>query len=348
MKRYRFAFLGLGRVADVHYASVQALEERAQLVAVCDKRPEALTQRTKEWGVPGFTDFEKLLAQVEVDAVCMLLPHHLHPKFVKIAAQHGKNVLLEKPLALSREHAKEIADDVKKYGIILHVGHNGLFHPAFEQMVDFVRRGSIGRPLFARGTSCGWLTFRPWDFRVKKSETGGGCWIDAGGHLIYSLREMLGEVDSVTGMTANLARPEMEGEDHAVALLRYKSGALAQLYVSYGHKLPGYQHDWPQGYLHSIEVYGDKGAIKYITTPEPRLSYFSEVPEVMPEAWQGWLSHQPPEPFEVSFERQLKHFLDCLDTGETPRTTASDALETVKVLLALYEHGGAPEGAPAS
>jgi UDP-N-acetyl-2-amino-2-deoxyglucuronate dehydrogenase len=334
MKRYRFAFVGIGRVADMHYASLQANAERAELVAVCDSRPEAVAQRTKEWGVPGYLDFEELLAGANVDAVCLFLPHHLHAKFVEMAAHQHKPILLEKPLALTLSQAEKIVDDVQKYGITLQVGHNGLFHPAYEQMVDFVRSGRLGKPIFARANSCGWLNFRPWDFRVKKSETGGGCWVDAGGHLVYLLREILGEVDHITGITGRLTRTEMEGEDHALAALRYKSGALAQLFVSYGHKTPGYQNDWPGGFRQWIEIYGDRGAIQYDIAPQPRLKSFSAD---TPKEWQGWLTVTPAQPAETSFHRQFGHFLDCLDGSAKPRVTATDALETLKVLLAFYE-----------
>jgi len=130
----------------------------------------------------------------------------------------------------------------------------------------------------------------------------------------------------------------MEGEDHAAATLRYRSGALAQLFVSYGHKLPGYQLDWPLGYLNSLEISGDKGAVQYVISPEPRVSYFSEVTEAMPEEWQGWLNHQPAEGYGYSFQAALAHFLDCLDTGAKPRVTAEDGLATLDTLLRLYEH----------
>jgi predicted dehydrogenase len=338
MKQYRLAFVGVGRVADVHYGSIQAMPERARLVAVCDSRPEALAQRSAEWGVPAFASFEQLLGEVNPDAVCMFLPHNVHLEYVTAAARAGKPVFLEKPIAATREQARQIADVVAQTGITFLVTHTGLFHPAFERIVEFVRKGWLGKPLFAKGTSAGWLTFRPWDFRLSREKTGGGCWVDAGGHLVYCLREIFGEIESVTGYTARLSRPEMEGEDHAAATLRYRSGALAQLFVSYGHKLPGYQHDWPLGYLNSLEITGDKGAIQYVISPEPRVSYFSEVAEAMPEQWQGWLTHQPAESYAYSFQAALRHFLDCLDTGAKPRVTAEDGLATLDVLLRLYEH----------
>ena len=338
MKKYRLAFAGVGRVADVHYSSVCAMPKRAELVAICDKRPEALAQRQAEWGVPAFDSFEQLLSKADPDAVCLFLPHDVRVEYIAAAARAGKPVFLEKPIAATREAAREIVEIVEKSGITLLVTHTGLFHPAFQQVLEFVHKGWLGRPLFARGTSAGWLTFRPWDFRLSKEKTGGGCWIDAAGHLVYCLREIFGEIDSVTGYTARLSRPEMEGEDHAAATLQYRSGALAQLFVSYGHKLPGYERDWPQGYLNSIEVYGDRGAIQYVICPEPRISYFSEVPEAMPPGWQGWLTHQPADPYTYSFEAALRHFLDCLDTGAKPRVTATDGLATLDVLLRLYEH----------
>lgn len=337
VKQYRLAFVGAGRVADVHYASIQALPERARLVAFCDNRPEALAARRAEWAVPGYESFDELLRQADPDAVCLFLPHNLHLEFVAAAARAAKPVFLEKPIAATRQEASRIAEIVESTGIPFLVTHTGLFHPAFQQLLEFIRKGWLGRPLFAKGTSAGWLTFRPWDFRLSKAQTGGGCWVDAGGHLVYCLREIFGEIESVTGYTARLSRPEMEGEDHAAATLRYRSGALAQLFVSYGHKLPGYQHDWPQGYLNSLEVYGDKGAIQYVISPEPRLRYFSEIPQAMPGEWPGWLTHQPSQPYSYSFVAALAHFLDCLDSGRRPRVTAADGLATLDVLLRLYE-----------
>jgi UDP-N-acetyl-2-amino-2-deoxyglucuronate dehydrogenase len=345
MKKHRLAFVGAGRVADIHYASLQSLSQRARLVAFCDTRPEAVAARQRVWGAPGFQSFQDLLGAVETDAVCLFLPHHVHLENVALASQAGKPVLLEKPLAGTLADAQAIADTVARSGIQLFLTHTGLFHPAFQQVLDFVRKGWLGWPVYGRGISAGWLTFRPWDFRLKRSETGGGCWIDAGNHLVYCFREIFGAVERVTGVTARLTRPEMEGEDHAIGVLKYRSGAIAELFVSYGHKLPGYQYDWPQGYLNAIEIYGDQGAIRYVISPVPEISYFSEIPEAMPPGWKGWLTHAPSQPYTYSFQAVMEHFLDCLDTGAVPRVTAQDGLDTLGVLLKLYGESASDPGA---
>ncbi len=336
MKPYSLAFVGLGRVADVHYAALQAAQPRARLAAVCDVRSEAVELRRRQWDVPGFTSFEELLRTVDVDAVCLFLPHDAHVEFVTLAARFKKPIFLEKPIAASLEEARRINDVCREAGVLLMVAHNGLFHPAFERMVALVRAGLIGRPLFAQAKSTLWLDFRPWDFRLNKKKTGGGCWIDGAGHLVYRLREIFGEVAEVSGMTGNLVRKEMEGEDFAAAVLRYQSGALAQLFITYGLKLPGYEHDWPQGCEQSIMISGDRGAIEYSICPRPGLRLFSEVEGGRSPVLQGWIVQETPEPFEFSFVRQLAHFLDCLDSGKESRVTGEDAIETLKVLLALY------------
>jgi len=86
------------------------------------------------------------------------------------------------------------------------------FTPAFERILEFVRKGWLGRPLFATGTSAGWLTFRPWTSGLA-GRNGRRLLDRCRRHLVYCLREIFGEIDSVTGYTARLSRPEMEGED---------------------------------------------------------------------------------------------------------------------------------------
>jgi predicted dehydrogenase len=138
-------------------------------------------------------------------------------------------------------------------------------------------------------------------------------------------------------MAANLARPEMEGEDFAAAVLRYHGGALAQLTISYGWKLPGYEHDWPRGCEQSLVIAGDRGTLEYNICPHPGIRLFSEVSAARSPVLQGWIAEETVAPFEESFVRQMAHFLDCVQTGQTPRVTGEDALEVLRVLWAFYE-----------
>ncbi len=337
----RLGFAGLGRVADVHYDSVARESARARVTAVCDVRPDAVSARAAAWGAKGYASYPEMLEKESLDAVCLLVPHDLHEDYVGRAAEKGLPVFLEKPLATDLAAGRRMVEACRRRDVLLMVAHNGLFHPAFERMVELVRGGAIGRPLFAQAKSTQWLLFKEWDFRLSRARTGGGAWFDCAGHLVYRLREMLGEVDAVAGLSGNLVRGEMEGEDHAAAVLRYASGAMAQVFVSYGLRLPGYEHDWPNGCEQNILLSGDRGAIEYAICPEPRLRLFSEVEGFRSPALQGWIAEDIPMGFNHSFHRQMSHFLDCLEGGAACRVTGEDALATVKTLLAFYHQNPA-------
>ncbi|HMP77724.1 MAG TPA: Gfo/Idh/MocA family oxidoreductase [Kiritimatiellia bacterium] len=334
-------FAGLGRVADVHHEAVVRESARARVTAVCDVRPDAVAGRAAGWGAKGYAAYREMLDREKLDAVCLLVPHDLHEEYVGLAAEKGLPVFLEKPLATEPAAGRRMVEVCRRRDVLLMVAHNGLFHPAFERMVELVKGGAIGRPLFAQAKSTQWLFFKEWDFRLSRAKTGGGAWFDCAGHLVYRLRELLGEVDALAGLSGNLVRAEMEGEDHAAAVLRYASGAMAQVLVSYGLRLPGYEHDWPNGCEQSILLSGDRGAIEYSICPESRLRLFSEVEGFRSPALQGWITEDVPQGFNHSFFRQMSHFLDCLEGKAACRVTGEDALATVETLLKFYDQ--APE-----
>jgi len=330
----RIAFIGAGRVADLHFDSIKMESHRAEVIAMSDIRENAIQNKIKQWKVNGYLSYKEMIEKEKPDAVYILLPHHLHLEAVEFAMNRDISVFLEKPIAIDMEQALQIEKIDNNSKATLFVAHNGLFHPAFNEVSKLVKTGKIGKPIFARGISAGWLLFKEWDFRLSKDQTGGGCWMDAGSHLIYCMREIMGKVKSVNALMANLARSEMEGEDHCVVNIQFENGSIGQAFTSYGHKLPGYELDWPNGYKNAIEIFGDKGAIKYQISPEPIIEYYSEASDH--EKQEGWIKLEVKEPFSSSFYYETKHFLDCLENGQKPKVTASDAVEILSVLKSAY------------
>jgi predicted dehydrogenase len=333
----RIGFVGLGRVADVHYAALNTCSGRARVTAVCDTRPEAVSARADAWGATGYCELEDMLDNTELDAVVVLLPHHVHLPVLRTLLARRLPVLLEKPVATKMDEAETIAKLTAEADVPVLVGHNGLFHPAYHRILEIVEKGWIGQPLFGSARSLQWLEFKPWDFRLKKEETGGGAWIDCAGHLLYRLDGIFGPIAELTGHSSSRAREEMEGEDTALATVRYAGGAVAQVMVSYGCKLPGYEHDWPHGCEQMMMISGTKGALEYHICPESKIRLFSEIPGVMPDLGSGWLEIAVPESFEVSFDQQMAHFLDCVEGRATPQVTTSDASRLLEDLLRYYD-----------
>lgn len=339
-KILKIGFIGAGRVADVHYDALQRCSDLARLIAFCDIRKEAVAARQQEWDIPGFLNMEDMLDTMQPDAVVVLLPHDAHLEVIRKCMKSKLPVLLEKPIAANIEEADQIVKLVNEAGVPVLVGHNGLFHPAFDKVVRFVNEGWIGKPLMGSAKSYQWLEFKPWDFRKSRKKTGGGAWVDCAGHLIYRLNAILGNitVQEIVGFTAHQARNEMEGEDSAVAVIRYPSGVIAQVAVSYGCKLPEYEKDWPAGCEQMLMLSGDKGMMEYHICPFSHLRFYTEL-SGCPVAKPGvWNDIEIKEPFEVSFDNQMRHFLECVSGNAVPRVTAMDALNLLKTLLSLYEN----------
>lgn len=339
--KLRLGFVGAGRVADVHYEAALSCADIAVPVAICDVRAEAVSERVAAWGVRGFASLEAMLDGAAIDAAVVLLPHDVHLPVMRTLLQRRIPVLLEKPLAASVHDADEIVRLTEEAGVPVLVGHNGLFHPAFERIVDLVRGGAIGRPLFGSARSLQWLFFKPWDFRLNRERTGGGAWIDCAGHLIYRLNALLGDVTSATGFTSHLARGEMEGEDTAAGVLRYQSGAIAQVAVSYGCKLPRFALDWPSGCEQMLMLSGDRGALEYHICPRSHIRLYQEPVQEGAARPDEWQELPIAEPFQASFDRQMRHFIDCVRGSASPRVPPSDAAKLLRTLLMLY--GDAPD-----
>lgn len=336
-RKLKVGLIGAGRVADVHYDALQKSNDLAQMAAFCDTRKEAVTLREEEWGVPGFESLDLMLDSVQLDAVVALVPHNVHLKVMKTCLEKKLPVLLEKPIATNLDEAEEIVKLADKADVPVLVGHNGLFHPSLERVIRFVEEGWIGRPLIGSAKSLQWLGFKPWDFRKSKEETGGGAWMDCAGHLIYRLNSILGEVKDVSGFVSHMARNEMEGEDTALATLRYENGVVAQAMVSYGCKLPGYEKDWPSGCEQMLMISGDKGMVEYHICPKPLIRYYTELDGCNLAKPGVWEEVAVEEPFEVSFDEQMRHFLECVNGNEQSKVTPTDATNLLKTLLKLYE-----------
>ena len=336
VKPIRIAFIGAGRVADVHLEAMRALGGRAVLTGFAEVRADGRDARSREWAVPAYATVEALLRECPCDGVLILLPHDAHRAAVGACLAAGKAVLLEKPIAGSIEDGAAIAELAGRAGARLLIGHNGLFHPGFERACQAVRAGWLGRMVSVRAESAGWLAFRPWDFRLRSAAVGGGTWIDTGSHLLYTLEALVGPLEAMQCMTGRLAREEMEGEDHALVQMRFAGGAIGQIFAGYGYKRPGYRSDWPQGYALAFELSGTMGALRYELCPQVRVELFSEHAGAPEGAAAGWVRIDSGEPFSASFERQLEHFLEVAEGRAAPRITAMDALRMLRLLRCAY------------
>jgi UDP-N-acetyl-2-amino-2-deoxyglucuronate dehydrogenase len=250
-----FAILGAGMVADYHRQAIVANADLgARLVAVGHYNPDCFAEISARFGAPCVTQ-ETLLADPSVDVVCICTPSGQHAAQTIAAAQAGKHVLLEKPMALSLADADAAIAACEQAGVKLGVVLQRRAEPLFRRVYEAIQAGDLGTP------SLGVVTIpyhRPQayydqaDWRGTWALDGGGVLMNQGIHLVDLLVWYMGDPVEVRAYADTLHR-RIEVEDALTATLRFANGALATISAT-TTAAPGFPH--------RVEIYGTGGCVQ--------------------------------------------------------------------------------------
>jgi predicted dehydrogenase len=245
--------VGCGRFATFHARAARRLGGAARIAFASRDPARAEAYRRRFGGFAAFGSYEAAAADPRVDAFVVCTPHHLHEAHARLAAEHGKAVLLEKPMARTVPEADAILSATRAAGVVLMVAENAHFVPAFVAARGYLRDGAIGAVRQVVVTARGYR--RPAGWRTRRGEMGGGLLIDGGIHYLHLLRAWAGPVDEVTALAPPNLFADVEGEDTIFVLLRFRSGAVGALASSVAAPgLPGWQWAWITGTEGSLGV----------------------------------------------------------------------------------------------
>jgi len=209
----RVAIVGCGRISDLHEMGYRGQED-ARIVAVCDTKRKRAQARAETWGIAPdqvYTDYQKLLADREIDLVELLVPHHLHADMTVAACEAGKHVSVQKPMALSAAEADRMIAAADRAGVVLRVYENFVFYPPHVRARQMIAAGEIGEPQMIRmhvntGTQDAdgrhpkaWkVPLSAWVWRFDEKRCGGGPLVfDHGYHLFSLAHYLMGDVARV-------------------------------------------------------------------------------------------------------------------------------------------------------
>ncbi len=226
--------IGCGAIAVEAHLPNYAADGRARLVAVADVDRARAEEAAARFGVPHiYEDYRELLARGDIEAVSICTPNDVHAEQAIAAAQAGKHILCEKPMAISLEQAEAMIAAASAAGVQLMVGFTHRFYSFNERAAALIAEGAIGKPYtvrvrFAhRGPYESWSARSDWFFDRRRA--GGGAVLDMGIHALDLTRFLLGEeIESIWASIATLAHP-IEAEDAAVLCLQLTGGALGYI-----------------------------------------------------------------------------------------------------------------------
>ncbi|RYX94699.1 MAG: Gfo/Idh/MocA family oxidoreductase [Comamonadaceae bacterium] len=254
----RIGVAGLGRAFTLMLPTFKG-DRRVELVAACDPREEARRQFASDFAAPVFEDIAALAAHPDVEALYVASPHQFHAAHTRIAAAHGKHVLVEKPMALGLDECDAMIRCCADAGVHLIVGHCHSFDKPYLAARELVQGGSLGAVRMVQALNYTDFLYRPRRPEELDTEAGGGVVFSQAAHQIDIVRLLtLGQVTRVRAVTGNwdLQRPT---EGAYSALLWFDNGAFANVtYSGYGHFDSDEWCDWrgEMGNLKDPSAYG--------------------------------------------------------------------------------------------
>ena len=342
MKKINVAFVGCGRISDLHYMGYQGRED-ASLVALCDSNEARAKAKAREWGVNRvYKDFSELLKQPDIDLVELLVPHHLHRSMTLQALRAGKHVSVQKPMALNLAEADEMIAEANKTGLVLRIYENFVFYPPQVEAKRLLKAGEIGEPQILRmHVSTGksktqWkVPLTSWVWRLKEETSGGGPLIfDHGYHLFSLAYDLMGPVKRVSAwIDRSKVPPGVYIDAPAVMMFQFQEktryGTLDFANTPNLVMDSIYYSDDDR-----VEIIGDKGIIIINRCTAKTLDY---PPLVLFK--DGITREIPVERYEWhdSFVDCTRHLIDVLTKGGNPRLDGRTARNVLEFSIAAHE-----------
>jgi predicted dehydrogenase len=254
MKKLRWGVIGAGGIADRRTIPGMMLANNAELVAVMEINAEFAEKLRAKWNAKrAYTSDLELLADPEIDAVYIASPVVLHAQQAMAAADAGKHILIEKPLAMTAEEGQKVIDYCNAKGVKIAAGLMMRFGAYVQEMKKQIAAGQIGKVVSGYAMFSCWYPDMPGNWRQSKKHGGGGSMMDMGVHCIDLMQYITGSKVKQVAAFHDTLTFQYEVEDSSTVLLRLENGA--QCVVQSNFNIPDAASKW------RIEFFGDQGRL---------------------------------------------------------------------------------------
>ncbi|MBI5529187.1 MAG: Gfo/Idh/MocA family oxidoreductase [Deltaproteobacteria bacterium] len=327
--------VGCGRISRSHLKAMADNADRVELAAVCDVVEERARDASEAaGGLPWFAEIGKMLADVKADVALIGTPSGMHPAHAIQCAKAGLHVVCEKPMSITLDGADAMIKACDDAGVKLFVIKQNRLNQTVKLLRRAVDKGRFGRIFFA-GVNVFWSRPQSYYDQAKWRgtwELDGGAFMNQASHYIDLLHWLVGEVDSVSAVTATLAR-RIETEDTGSAVLRFRNGAVGTINVT--------MLTFPKNIEGSITILGEKGTVKLGGPAVNKIEAweFAEYDDDDKEVEQADYS-LPPGPAAVygfGHTGYLRNVLDTLEKKDDALTDGRHGRKSLELILAIYK-----------
>jgi predicted dehydrogenase len=326
-RKVRIGLIGCGGIMNAHIANCRVIKQ-VEIAALADVRKSqlaaAVTRHSELDGLPRFTDYGKMIAQVDLDGVIIATPHAFHFDQIMACLKAGLHVLVEKPMVCTVAHAKQVVKMVEKTDKVMMVSYQRHFTPAFRLVKRLLDRGELGALTFVSALQAqDWLRWTKGGWRHNPALSCGGQLNDAGSHLMDSLLWVTDlQPDTVFAQISNRG---VKVDILAGVTIRFKGGAIGTLSVV--GDAPGWWED--------IAFYGEEGGLymrrDYLRMGDDRVFRTSRGKK---QLFSADLTELTPSPKDSS--NADRNFVDSILGKAEPQTPASCGLRVMQLTEAAW------------
>lgn len=322
-KKLGVAIHGAGQVADAHVES-WSKNPHAEIVSVSSRKRESAQRLVDKCGLDCAVgdSYEEVLADDRVDIVNLSGPNHVHAEQGVAAAEAGKHILVEKPIAITMDENRALRDAVAGAGVKSVVSFVLRWNPLLETLKSLVESDAIGDLLcvevdYWHGIGP-WYSGWEWAHTVK---TGGSTYLLGGCHALDAMRFMSGrEVVEVAAMSNN-KKGLYEYDANVAALMKMADGTIAKSSTLFDAAIP---------YAFNIDLIGTEGSLRdnrvWSKKLLPGQDDWVEIPTILPDSAD--VHHHP-------FDAQIDHFVDCIREDRESHCNIADAYRTHELCMAI-------------
>jgi len=345
-KIYNISIAGCGKVAHLHAKAIQNIKN-ARLTGVWSRTPETAGRFASLYNTRAYGEIGPMVVENETDLVIVCTPHPFHRQPAVEAAAAGANVLVEKPLASDLHDCDSIVNACRTSHVKLGVISQRRWYSPVMRVRKAIDEGKIGKPVLATINMLGWRDRAYYDsdeWRGTWKMEGGGVLVNQSPHQLDLMLWFMGDIDEVYGIRKNLNHSYIEVEDTALAIVRFKSGALGNIVVSNSQK---------PGIYGKVHIHGENGASVGVQTDggamfiagmtgvaEPPVNDLWTVPGEEP-LLQQWIREDTEifnkyDPTIYYMQCQIEDFLQAIENDTEPLVTGEAGRKTVELFTAIY------------
>ena len=332
-KSLRIGIVGCGTISDIHAQAIQK-SNHTELISVFSRSEKNASRVGEKYKTTWSVDWNEFISDPKLDAISICTPNGNHLDYGKRAAEAGKHVIVEKPIEVSLKRAQELIDACKKSKVQLAVIYQSRFLAEIAALKKQIDENRLGR-LFMGDAYIKWFRSQEYyesgAWRGTFALDGGGVLINQAIHTIDLLQWLMGDVECIFGQVGTFTHERLEGEDNAVATLRYKSGAIGVIEASTSVQ---------PAQSRRIELHGEKGSA-VIADDHVKISIEGESSLKEDDKDKGVKSTGASSPlggFSIEAHKdQFDAISNAMMHQESPPVTGAESLKSLAIVLSIYE-----------